>query len=769
MHPELTPTEREFLGASKALADAEEQAAAEDARRQQQINRRLRGLLAGVAVLTIIALIATANAFEQGEEAAAQRNLALRQRNEAVALSLAAAARDAADTNAALALALAAESSAATSTPLRQAFGALAQADLAFDKRTQPVRGPISGYARAWSVAFSPNSRLVASAGQVADRAEVRLWDVASGHRVGDSFPGYDMAFSPTEHVLATVAADGVRLRNFATGRPVGKRLLDPPGRTRTVDFAPQGDVLATGGNKGVQFWNPRTGQKLRRLFTEPAGKIVAMAFSPDGQRLATMDRRGTLRIWSPRDPYRAAVEIPDLQSDRVQDVAFISNGVLASSGEGGAAAALRLWNPITGQSEGAPLQGRATGAVSAFALDPRGELVATADGDQTLRLWNRVTGAPVEPPLRGHTRGVSSVAFSPDGNLLASAGRDGTVRLWDPPNGDPSRASLRHPGGAASVAFSGDDKLLASSGANEYSALLELWDPDTGNHVPGPDLKRGSADSIAFRAKTHEIATSDANSETVRLWDLDRRKPLRGEIRHRGVVRALAFSPGGSLLATASSDGSLRLWNPSTRRAIEGSIGAESKNIVRSVAFSPDGRVLAAGGDEGVVRLWDTTTRAEIGDEIAVRTGGVTSVAFSPDGHRLAIGGVNGTVRLWDVVTRHFIDDPTEDHTAGVSVVAFSPDGRLLATGADDGTVRFWDPRNGDPIGGPFPAHSGRVDSIAFRPHGGQFATVGFGTVHIWNLSVSAACAISTKYVTRTQLRPFFPSEWRAACRYAD
>jgi WD40 repeat protein len=157
----------------------------------------------------------------------------------------------------------------------------------------------------------------------------------------------------------------------------------------------------------------------------------------------------------------------------------------------------------------------------------------------------------------------------------------------------------------------------------------------------------------------------------------------------HTGPAVAVAFDLDGRLLATASHDGTARLWDLATGDCLRTLTG--HNGWVNDVAFSPDGRLLATASGDGTARLWDPAT----GGGLRTLTGHarpVHGVAFSPDGHRLATASDDGTARLWDPATGGGLRRLT-GHIGGVWDVAFSPDGRLLATAGDDGTARLWDP----------------------------------------------------------------------------
>jgi WD40 repeat protein len=208
------------------------------------------------------------------------------------------------------------------------------------------------------------------------------------------------------------------------------------------------------------------------------------------------------------------------------------------------------------------------------------------------------------------------------------------------------------------------------------------------------------------------KILASASSDGTIKLWRLDGElapemaayRTLRG---HTAPVVSARFSGDGETLASGSADQTAKLWRVGGSRSSD--ILSGHQDWVHSVAASSDGRHLATGSFDGTIRIWDTETLKPRPIMDAHRHN-VFTVAFSPDGRTLAscdaVWRVNeernftnpGAVKLWDVDTGALLASLTE-FTTGVRAIAISPNGALLATGDHDGTVRLWNIKNVLPV----------------------------------------------------------------------
>jgi WD40 repeat protein/transcriptional regulator with XRE-family HTH domain len=453
---------------------------------------------------------------------------------------------------------------------------------------------------------FSPDGTLVAIADDKAVMA--RIWDTRTGKEVLD-LKGHadglnEVAFSPDGSQLATASSDfSVKLWDSRTGA-VLKTLEGHTGWVYSVEFSPDGSTVISGSQDGTaKLWDAASG-KLIMTLAGSSGGVGEVSISPDGRSVVTSGSDGTASVW---------------------DI----------SAQGG-----RDWLTLAGHQD----------VVLEVTFSPDGERLATASWDHTVRIWNARSGAALHI-LRGHTDQVGGVAFSPDGLLVATAGYDGTARVWDAESGDELAVLRGHSGPVTGVAFSPTGALLATGGQD---GSARLWNPRTGTQVRILEGHNDWVFRVAFSPDGSQLATASWDG-TAKLWDVASGTPLATLLGHKGGVTAVDYSDDGRYIATASFDTTVMIWKIDD--VLRSSEDAQAEpvqvlkghaGIVWDAAFSPDGGTIASASFDGTAKIWDW----EQGEaQLTLSTPSAmafANVAFSPNGRLLAASGEDGTVRIY-------------------------------------------------------------------------------------------------------------------------
>jgi WD40 repeat protein len=278
---------------------------------------------------------------------------------------------------------------------------------------------------------------------------------------------------------------------------------------------------------------------------------------------------------------------------------------------------------------------------------------------------------------LKGHTDGVLALAFSPCGKFLATGGEDNAIKLWSVPDGIEIRTIQAHEGDVRAVAFDKDGGTFASG---SWDKSVKFWRTSDCSTLGSAAAHTAPVNCLAFSPDGKSLY-SGSDDATIKVFSSPDCKagptisPGIGDIKALAIAPAGMMAAGGVELQFLSRDGKLLKDNDAY---VYG---------VRGLAFSPDGTLLAtATGMEKRLEIWDVEKLEEKGS--VKDADWINCVTFTPDGKFIVTGGM--AVKIWDPVAGTCVRT-LEGHSDEIYSVDVSPDGKLLASASNDHTINLW------------------------------------------------------------------------------
>jgi WD40 repeat protein len=493
------------------------------------------------------------------------------------------------------------------------------------------------------------------------DQGRLRLWELPSLHPLGTVATGVPPYAAPrfgdddstltaidqslmvrTWHVDGEPVPGGVTAAEVARLRPIGG---DPLREKFLMELCSGAPVLVVARMGDVLLWTGAGWPNARRL--EGQGNTSSLSLSSDGRRLVTMDpsRRRT-RVWNTESGEVVATFTPGAGT-MAGGSAVSSDGALVASVSQGRL--LKVWEV----EPEAWARDRVDWGLTVHSLQfLRDSLRVVACGQSGAVSLVGGIGTSIrrtELELRKHV--AKCVDVSPDGGTIASVAEDGVLCLTNAATGAPVWSSaVTFMRDLSFVRFTRDGAQLVVAGSIGGMAIFDAASGHEVGLLAGGHSSRISA--VAFSPDGRTLASA-SNDQTCILWDFEARSPRLTLKKHTSPIRTVSFTPGGGRLVTGGDDGLICIWDAAT-----GELALPPLNCgmpVYALAVHPAGRVAASGQTDGSVKFWDLRTGRELAS-FNYHSAAVFCLDFSPDGKYLASGSEDGSIRIWDLgyYTRH-------------------------------------------------------------------------------------------------------------------
>jgi len=600
-------------------------------------------------------------------------------------------------------------------------------------------------------------------------------WSTVS--KIPVNSPALSMAWSNDDAVLAYAPSGQGTLCLWDASARKTVQVKTAPRSLAGMAWSPDDSLLAVSSWDWVRIYNGSTLELVLSLGPTDFD-TVSVSWTVDGSRIVTGSMGGSVRVWdiSPTPTILAKdIGMSGLTRLRCSSTGLVSIGL--ESGE-----VVGLSGPdldrvvftagMPGGSAVSALDWKDDSALLAAGSTAGMIAILTGEGS-TLKSWT------------GHAGRVNDLEWRPDGEILATLGIDGQMCFWDSAGSLVGRVASESQlsKGPSSLAWSGNGTMIAV-GYGEGNVRVWSYPALELQSVPA---RRGLFTSLFWNPTAENgldlLVGAGSSDGVIDAWEVWGRAGYYEKLSgHRSMVTDLSWSPVGSVLASCSIDGDVRLWSMLVSDLVGVKSAAGLVEILRagsevvSVDICPDGRIYAAcrggeiygwlPGDRLVWSMANHTTRIEdlswspdstrivynlAYQELAIYDLGSDQVtkctlersnafgdktmalAWSSDGTRIAAGGGLGYIQVLDPVGRPLFDCA---HSGGVFCLAWSPDSDLLAAAGESREVRIWDGHTGSLVA-VLPGHTGIVVALSWSSDGKWLVSGSYdGCVKVWDMT---------------------------------
>ncbi|ACC78809.1 hypothetical protein [Nostoc punctiforme] len=459
------------------------------------------------------------------------------------------------------------------------------------------------------------------------------------------------------------------------------------------LSFSQDSKMLATASEDGkVKILNISDGQE--RIWSAHKKSVTSISFNSDGKMLATVSEDGNAKIWNIPErkswstPKFKPIKILKIDKDGLGFITFSPNDKLLATTTKNKT--VKIWSWEDGKLKSLPQRFNDKNIIVNFS--PDNKTVATGGRYDTVKLWKLTPKKLENKPTEIYDSGTFTMNFNNSGDAISLFNKQGNLRVWST---DDKPHLIKSAENVCKNSFGLKD-FLNNSLDNQLSIFQDSEDKKTffetiifqGQCSNYNIFKHDDSITYTSFSPDSKLLASASKDGVVKIWDIDDNKlpSFQRTDRDEDINRKIRFSFDGQTVALGSSDNSIELQNRD---------GTHIKTIRGDssiLSFSPDNQTLATGSPDDILKLWKLDTNKEI--TLKGSTNKITTIDFSPDGNLVAAASADNFVRLWRSSDGTFIGH-LKGNTKQVTNVSFSPNSQIIATISDDNKVQLWNSRD--------------------------------------------------------------------------
>ncbi|MBD2486111.1 PD40 domain-containing protein [Aulosira sp. FACHB-615] len=503
------------------------------------------------------------------------------------------------------------------------------------------------------------------------------------------------------------------------------------------VGFNHNGDILILAGQNKIKFIH-KSGKEIKNINSVFSDSVN---FSDYGERLIFFkqeeEKKLRLELWNTNGTFITTLPYSDVDIEKYsyQTPYFIGKpqAIVYQDDQ-----QIKFWT-----ANGSFISKFDSVNKQGYQISPDGQIIVTREEKNIIKLWKRNGIILNTIQLKTKKATAKTITFSSDSKKLAITTNQNTIEIWHTDghfiksintwdNSKVKRLKSDNPENQSydTPLIFDSDILITRTQENQ----LGLWkfDSNTSKKVSTAKYinKLGNLVKGIYNVNQNIISTN-SSIDTVKIWQIPKKvnkeAHLLNSIKgHSNQITSLAISPDSKLIASASKDNTVKIWQRDGRLL---STFKEHKDNVNSVSFSPDGKLIASASDDTTVKVWQPN--GEVVKSFEEHGNVVTNVSFSPDGKLIASASRDNTVKIWSLNNQEIT---TLNNDYPVTSISFSPDSKMIAS-ADYKTVKIWS------IDGILLSTYERFgkSSVSFSPDGKSIASAtGDNGISVWDLDLN-------------------------------